>query len=584
MIVLDNPTKKYWKRYNVEVNGVKILYTGEWRKDIAIGYSEASRNHDVPNLVSRDKKILYRGDVNREGYVDEIYRTSAGYYLVYSWRDWSAPGKDSDYRKSLKCIISEDGQTKIDPSRIDSPLPSMYTDTESTWIDKNGSEVFIPREVGMGIVEYENSFYRLDDFKKIFDIPQKFHLENIFEKGFCRFSVPEDNRDFIVTVKKNEIVDWVETNNVEGLVQLIEKTSDTSLIKYCKKNDSSIISVIKKQQKSLIEQEQIAKENRLSKVIFYSVGGYPFYGQNNSISDTMVTAEDFLQGITFSPDELEIIKELHQTICKEGGYFRERLYRCRIRKTKDDPTRSLESMFYKDFILLRYDYNGFGNYMYRFYSIDGACLSDEWYLNLRSTKPNTPVEDDKNFDNHCFRYSSGIIVVQDGKLFDNQFPAFMYNEDRRDYEDISVKENFIRYGDERYDFFFNKIDINYVDLNIEEEIKKYLFRMEPDFHCFSLDWGKEHDKLSYGPGLVEDNYKDGSIYLPKPGVFDNIYYELHYRNKNTPNFINKISIIGNYTDEEGQHYKLYLFECRPNAYCDTKGHIIYDFNPDNIVL
>ena len=568
MVIFDIPKTEFRQRYEVEIEKVKIKYTEEWRKGVAIGYGSNPMSYqDIPYLISKDK-VLYRGD-NDYYHVDEIYRTSEGYYLVFYYRDCSAPGKDSDYRGPfLKCVISEDGKTKISPYKM------INGDMNTGWYDSNNKKVFVPKEMGMGIVEFENSFYRLENFKKLFDIPKKFKIESIFENGLCLLSVPDDNRDFIVTVKNKEVVGYTDVNDAGKLVRLIESTNDTSLINYSSREDNAVINVIKKQQRKIENKEYNEKCKRLKKVEIFSSYSYP----RHYISENSVTTEDFVNGISLSQEELKVIQELYQTVCKEGENYGSEKYRFHIRKMESFYDCCLECMFYKDFMLLRLGRNKYDEYkMFRFYSLDGKCLSDKIYRKLQSTKDHIKVEEDKNFNNHHFYYSnahkeSGIIVIKDGKLYDNPFPDFMYNKESYCYN-VNIKEHFIWHGAERYDFFFNKITVNYVDIEVEEVIKKYLFKMKPEFECFiTIDY------------QTEEKCIDGKLYLPTPGKLSDIENELHFRRKNIPNHIREVVHIADYTDNDGVPYSLYLFKCRPHAYCNTEGQVFYNFNPDNVVL
>lgn len=568
MVIRDYPKTEFRQRYEVVLENTKILYTGEWRKGVAIGYSRNPMSYkDIPNLISKDK-VLYHGDAYYD-IVEEIYRTSEGYYLVYYYRDCSAPGKDSDYRGPfLKCVISEDGKTKIPHYKM------KNGNLETGWFDSNNRKVFVPKEMGNGIVEFENSFYRLDDFEKLFEIPQRFKIESIFEQGLCILSVPVDNRDFIVTVKNNEVVDYVDVNDPEKLVKLIEKTNDTSLIKFSERVDNAIINVIKKQQETIEDKEYHEKCEHLKIVDYYSASTYP----RHYISDESITKEDFEKGITLTNHELKTIQELYKIVCQEGEDENSEKYRFHIRKLERSPNACLECMFYKDFMLLRLGANKYDEYkMFRFYSLDGECLSEKIFRNLQSTKDRTKVEDDKNFNNQYFQYSNdykdkGIIVIKDGILFDNPFPDFMYNKDSYGYN-LSVHEHFVSYGAERYDFFYKKMTINYVDIEIKEVIKKYLFKMEPEFDCYITIDHQANEK-----------YIDGKLYLPMPGKLSNIQNELHFKEKNIPNHIKDVTHIADYVNKDNEKYSLYLFKCRPHAYCDKEGQVFYNFNPDKVVL
>ena len=565
MVIFDIPKTKFSQRYEVEIEKIKIRYTGEWRKGVAIGYGRNPMSYqDIPYLISKDK-ILYRGD-NDYYHVDEIYRTSEGYYLVFYYRDCSAPGKDSDYKGPfLRRVISEDGKTIISPYKMTNG--DIYTG----WYDSNNKKVFVPKEMGNSIVEFNNSFYRLDDFEKLFEIPQKFKIESIFENGLCLLSVPEDNRDFIVTVKNNEAVDYVDVNDADRLVKLIEKTSNTSLIKYCNREDNAVINVIKEMQERIENDEYYEKQLRLKKVNYYSVYTYPLH----YISDGSVSKTDFENGITLSQEELAIIQELYQTVCEEGEYDNSEKYRFHIRQMGRFSDRCLECMFYKDFMLLRIGGNKYDEHkMYQFYSLDGKCLSKKIYRKLQSTKDHKKVEDDKNFNNCHFYYSngykeSGIIVIKDGKLYDNPFPEFML-----DGQGLSVKEHYILCGAEIYDFFYNKITINNVDIKIEEVIKKYYFEMKPDFECYiGIDSYEANEK-----------YIDGKLCSPTSGKLTDIQNKLHLIRKQIPNHIKEVIHIADYLDDENEPYSLYLFKCRPHAYCDVNGQVFYDFDPDKVVL
>lgn len=145
--------KLFTQNYEVRIDKLEINSIGEWRKGVAIAYSGS-----IPNLINRDNKVLYYG-YGCEDYVEEIYRTSKGYYLVYHYKDFSAPGKDPDYRGPfLKCVISENGEEIIYQSDIDKYLYKSL-DFKSDWYNPYDNDVFIPKEMGLGIVEYDNSFY-----------------------------------------------------------------------------------------------------------------------------------------------------------------------------------------------------------------------------------------------------------------------------------------------------------------------------------------------------------------------------------------------------------------------------------------
>ena len=219
-------------------------------------------------------------------------------------------------------------------------------------------------------------------------------------------------------------------------------------------------------------------------------------------------------------------------------------------------------------------------YQYRFYSLDGRCLSEKIYNKVYSTKDYVTIEDDRNFGNFCFYYSNdrkdcGIIIIKDGQLIDNPFPEFMYDKNTG-YYDLRVNEHCIIFKDERYDFFFNKISINYIDVEIEEVIRNYLYKMKPEFEYYHM--GRHEYIVPY------ELLNEGRLYLPTSESLEAVDKKLSHKLKVRPNHVESITHIGDYENDNHEEYSLYLFKCRPHAYCDTKGQISYDFNPDKIEL
>lgn len=551
----------------------KIEYIGEWRKGIAIGYSKDSMCHEhVPNLINKNNELLYVGYACAD-YVEEIYRTSKGYYVVTEYRDMSAPGKDSDYRGPfLKCVISEDGSDIIHHSKM------RYGHYKNDWYDSDDTAVFRPKEMGCGIIENEHSFYRLDDFKKLFEIPKTYKIESIFEHGYCLLSVPDDNRDFIVTVKAKEIIDYFDVNDAEKLFKLIDKTNDSSLIRLSSNEETPSIRAFKKQLKQIEEQKEKEKEERLNKVKLFSACTYP----RHYISEQSVTIEEFMNGITISKEELMVLQELHKIVSKEGERIKLPKYAFHLRKIDTMPDICLDCLFYSDFILLRM--KGDGYMMYRFYSLDGKCLSDKIFGNLRTTKNNSAIEYDDDFNNHVFRFGQGIVIVNNDKITYNPYPDFMCSDEDKCCYPI-IRENYIAFKGDYYDFYFNKLEKRYVNVEIKEVIKNYLYRLEPKLSTVFASY----DCLAGNKNLVTEycggeTLVNGEIHVPIPQMLDAVESELHFKDKNIPNHITEVLHIGDYEDMNEERYALYLFKCRPHGYCDTSGNFIYDFNPNKIVL
>lgn len=578
MIEISKIKNEYHQNYGIEINKRKIEYIGQWRKGVAIGYiKHPSYHHYVPLLINKNNEILFECYACAE-YTEEIYRTSRGYYIVTGFRDCSAPGKDPVYSGPLvQRIIDEDGRKEIHNCNL------VYDSSTGKWSDPDDDDFFIPKDMGMGIVENNGSFYKLDTFEKIFEIPQKYILESIFEQGLCLFSVPEDNRDFIVMVKNNEIIDYLNVNNENKLLKLIDRTGDTSLVNYSNNDSSFAINVLKKQLKIIKEQKETDKKQRLEMINYYSSHSYP----RHYISEELTTIEDFKNEIKISEAELKILQKLHAILCKEEIDKKEQIS-FRLRENIKAPDNGLECLFYADFMILRI--NGeFGLIMNRFYSLSGHALSNKIYYKVSPIFKSSSTKNSNYFSNHYFTYGqkkdSGILIISGDKIVESPFPDFMYDKDKYFYN-LSVHENYISFKEEYYDYFYRKLPVKYTDVKLEEIIKNYLYKMTPDFEVSM--WADQFTCgnvcVMLGGYIAKEKFLKGSICLPLPSRLDSIQNELSYKYQNCPNHVDRVIFIGDYENGTEGKFSLYLFTCRPHGYCDTKGRIFYDFTPDEVTL
>lgn len=549
MIATDFIPKEFLQDYNRRIDNVDIFYIGEWRKGIAIAYSKYN-GRLVPNLISIKGELLYEGFACYY-YVEDIYRTSKGYYVVTEYRDCSAPGKDSDYRGPfIKYVISEDGKEKI-----------LYTEFSrrrfvNHWFNPRAKNVFETTDMGCRIVRHNNTFYDIETLENIFTIPKKFKVESIFISKMCMLSVPSDNRDFIVKVQNRNIVDYVDIKNTERIVDLINKTNDLSIIKYCAQNDSPVMNILRKQYNNNKEKEEL------------KISQYRY----KSISDINITLEEFKDNFIISDIESLIIRNLKQVIEEYNMKYGEINHIVNLRKEEGTCGSYLECALYIDFFILRLR-NKSGAWFYRFYDYNGKSLSDNYFLNVKA--PKGDINFDLNINNHTFFYNRGLISIQDGELYYNEYPDYISNT----YQSRYLIDNYFINDGVVYDVFFNKQEVEYTDVSIKEVIKNYLYRMEPDFDVSVIDCGGP-DKGIFVADLRKIN---GKCFLPIPKKLDFIQSELYFRERNRPNHINGIELIGNYKNGDEDIYSLYLFECRPQGFCDTRGKIYYDFNPDKIV-
>lgn len=578
MIEIKKNKIEYHQNYGIEIKKRKIEYIGQWRKDVAIGYmKDPIYHHYVPLLISKNNEILFECYACSE-YTEEIYRTSRGYYIVTGYRDCSAPGKDPVYSGPIILrIIDESGRKEIHDCNI------KYDSNTGEWFDPNDADFFIPKDMGVGIVENKGSFYSLDNFEKIFEIPQKYKLESVFDQGLCLLSVPEDNRDFIVMVKNKEIVDFLDVNNENKLFNLIDRTGDTSLVNYSNNDSSYAIKVLKKQLKTIKEQKNSKKEQRLEKINYYSSYTYP----RHYISKELTTIEDFKNEIKISEQELKLLQELHKTLCNEDLDKKEKIS-FHLRENRRAPDNCLECLFYTDYMILRIK-GEFGLVMNRFYSLNGHPLSNKIYFNINPIIKNSPTRNNNYFNNHYFTYGqkkdSGILIISGDKIVESPFPDIMYDKDRYFYN-LSVHENYISFKEEYYDYFYRKLPVKYTDVKLEEVIRNYLYKMTPDFEVSM--WADQFTcgnvRFMLGGYIAKEKFMKGSVYLPLPSRLDSIQNELSYKYKNCPNHVDRVIFIGDYENETEGKFSLYLFNCRPHGYCDTKGRIFYDFNPDEVTL
>ena len=131
------------------------------------------------------------------------------------------------------------------------------------------------------------------------------------------------------------------------------------------------------------------------------------------------------------------------------------------------------------------------------------------------------------------------------------------------------------------------MQITYVRCKIEERIKDYLyilrdnFLLEKEYEC-----GGAFGRLANGQLILKHStpkmiIKDGKLLLPFPNSYEKCLEEISARHNNRPNYVVSVNEIANYQLEEGKTY-IYMFNCRPWAFCNVKGGIYYDFDIQKI--
>lgn len=181
----------------------EIQRISDWRNGIAIArirvyvrsYEQTWNyyliNHDFDFVYS---KIWYDED-KIEG--EQIERVFGGYYVVRSVRAKcirTFPGKDEENRYKYTTYIQD---------VIDEYGNVLEKDERNAYLETH--PVTHTTEYGDGIVQCGTSFYGLDNYQYLFEIPKEVEPLGFFRDGKCKVKVITDYRDFIVLVKDKRI-------------------------------------------------------------------------------------------------------------------------------------------------------------------------------------------------------------------------------------------------------------------------------------------------------------------------------------------------------------------------------------------
>lgn len=236
---------KYWKYYNAlsidkieRENGWIEYYAtfkrkgilGNWRKGIAI----FGQNMLIDKNYNEIAKVNGR-----------LYRIFGGYYANLGIRKYNYitfPGKDRETEYEQMLIIN-----------------ALFDENGNRIEHQQSLEIFkkidilqslIAVEVGDDRVFYKNALYNLQDYSLITKFSKNIILDGVFTNGYCKVTIPDDNRDFIVVVhdhKINHVFTEQEFNHLRTLLDL-EIKEDAPL--------TALSPIISNKELSIIENEK----------------------------------------------------------------------------------------------------------------------------------------------------------------------------------------------------------------------------------------------------------------------------------------------------------------------------------------
>ena len=557
-------SKMYLSEENKNIGHYIAINTGMRRKGLAI-----AQDKDSFYIINKDDLVIYKTEKNgidsyNGEYSYSIKRTIFGYYVII--RDGLVKitnvGKDDDfYPEQTYKVLDENGNI-----------------VENWKAEQVGINQY-PFELGNGIIAWENVCYDIESLKPLFTIPSKFKIEGIIEKGLFYLSVPGDYKDFAVVVRNGEIVKQCDISELEQLknrLSLQEKEFEKHFIR-------KLGVVSNSKNKDLEEGEHLIKQ--FCSICYSNGNTHPDrYRLNQYIYNADLAKDDFTSLKQIDSVLVKKLKLIHLALSKDS----EPRNQNRGSRYIVYLTRDVMCFFYKHAYILKYIPGNMS--LYRFFSLEGQALSMESYENLSQYNSPTLFYNDKKFDRRFFIFKNAnpekksLISISEKGLFSKDIP---YNID------ISEQDGFIEmYNRDNqcsafYDFDLKELQITYVRCKIEERIKDYLyilrdnFLLEKEYEC-----GGAFGRLANGQLILKHStpkmiIKDGKLLLPFPNSYEKCLEEISARHNNRPNYVVSVNEIANYQLEEGKTY-IYMFNCRPWAFCNVKGGIYYDFDIQKI--
>lgn len=158
------------------------------RKGIALVHSG-----NVFYLIDRDNNEMLST-------TNTLIRIFGGYYVSlrkhrFNYRTFPGQDRDTEYETTTVIyeIYDEDG-TRLNSEERESLIESMDI-----------LQIMTAVEIGEDRVFFNNALYNLKDYSLITKYLKNIHLDGLFNNGYCKVRIPEDDRDFIVAVDNHKI-------------------------------------------------------------------------------------------------------------------------------------------------------------------------------------------------------------------------------------------------------------------------------------------------------------------------------------------------------------------------------------------
>lgn len=576
---------------------------GMRRKNIAIAYDKQKYyllNKDNVVFFEQEKKpYIWRIDSPQFC----IKRTLAGYYFVIGegYCQISRPGKDDDYiyDKWIEAAFDEKGK------RFKIVIERYIRETIEEKIDKKYAYGKYPKEMGYGLVCYENVFYHLESLKVAFYIPKHFVIKSIFENGKLELDFVSDRKNYIIKIQDGKMVNMYNIDDIEKTYETYLETNHSQLksfypaIFFDNEKNYSKISKIKKILHHTKEEFVKKKLGKYSKYLKDPRCPDSNVRYKETISSRILDIKTFIDGRDLiNKEELETINEIYKVLLTYGKGQVPINNRFLYAKSGNNyEYNGCYSQLFNEFFILIFT-NGrirYGSYyFYRFYDYSGKELSKYFYCKLFNPEQNFQTDyidfNQKVFKFEIFygdifsddyfyyeKFKWGILTIKNGLLkeyFFTDYPSLI----RKSYDGtISFPEvyvDFMKFDNHYYSFDGRELPIKYIDVSLKNVIRGVIKRIDHIFFCYF----NSHDKYTCEPILSNDE-----IILPKPECYDSCMKKLSEFNNNRFRNIDFILHMGDYTSSDGD-FSLYYIEYLPKARCDIHGVITVDSIPAELKL
>ena len=550
-----------------------VVQIGMRRKGIAVASDKKNiylidKNNNILFQTEKKGKNWYNGD-----YSQELRRSITGYYILIHKGELriSRPGRDDDYvyNEGILRVFDEDGieiEKLVGNPRFKEFAIGKY-----------------PVEMGYGLLYYKHAFYDVESLEIRFLIPKDFQVESIYKDGLCTLGYVSENKELIAIVKDSKIIDNISIKDTEQLLDIVRKTGDFSIFKFCE-------SVYSQDQINYHLKEQLLDEykTKLGDNIEYLITKNGNYTKSKKISKRIFNREQFLheKGL-LNCDELIILNDIrHCLIDIYHNNFEESLI-FRFARLENHIDIGVKVILFNDFFFLVCEGTstyGHSGYFYWIYNYNGYRLSESIYEGIgylkRDLFDKSSLDTNIRFYNRVFSYAKskaeekGILRIEDGFVTEIQYPNNLFDKKYHAYINMYVFPDFIKQDGKYYTFTGEEIPLHFVHTTEREIIKNVEFQPSPHFEYYM--------NLIGGISELVPRIIDGVLCAPIKDEFYKCLESIKERNKRLHRNISIIKHICSYKVGSEEDYSLYYIEYRPKATCNTKGQITLYENLGNI--